>query len=332
MRKTRMLVLLTFVLMIVISGCGKNSDSDKLILKVATVLPSNHPSYEALEFFKQRLAQLSNGQIDVQLFGNSQLGKEAETIEMCQAGNIEMLNVSVAPLTQFVPELNALNMPFIFRDSEHAYRVVDGQIGQHFTDKLDSIDLHILCYFDAGSRNVMTKKGPITKPGDLKGMKIRVMGAPLMVATINALGASAIPMSQGEVYTALQTGVLDGWENNPPTTLSFKMYETGCMYYASTEHLMVPDLLVISKKLYDRLSDDDKAHIRQAAEETTKKQRQLWAQGEKETVDILKEKGMQFNDVKKSLFSERVQSIYEECYNKYGEDFKKICEEIKHTQ
>ncbi len=315
-----------------ICGCSKRQDGDKLVLRLATVLPSDHPSCQALEFFKNRLGELSQGRIDVQLFMNSQLGKEAETIEMCQAGNIEMIYVSVAPLTQFVPELNALSMPFIFRDNEHAYQVVDGNIGKYYSEKLKAIDLRILCFFDAGSRNIMTKTGPVIKPEDLRGKKIRVMSAPLMVDTVNALGASAVPMSQGEVYTALQTGVLDGWENNPPTTLSFKMYETGCIYYAHTQHLMVPDLLVINTGLYESLDDQTKKLIDRAASEATLKQRQLWNESETKTIEILKSHGMSFNDVDKELFSQKVEGIYDQYYKKYGERFKKICETIKATK
>jgi len=332
MKMTKVLVLFSFFLLVFISGCGKNKKGDKVVLRLASVLPAEHPTSQAMEFFKNRLGEISNGKIEVQLFLNSQLGNATETIEFCQAGNIEMTGASVAPLTQFVPELNALSMPFIFRNSRHAYRVVDGPVGKLFAEKLRTINLHTVCFFDAESRNIMTKKGPITRPKDLRGMKIRVMSAPLMIDTVNALGASAIPMSQGEVYTALQTGVLDGWENNPPTTLTFKMYETGCIYYARTEHLMVPDLVLINKKLYDSLNEQMRGYINQAARETTEKQRELWTKGVKEAEDKLEKAGMKFNDVEKELFSKRVEKIYEEYYKKYGDEFKRICEQIKATK
>ena len=313
-------------------GCSKKDADGKMTIRIASVLPEGHPSSRALYFFKQKLQDESGGKFDVQLFFNSQLGSETEAIEFCQANTIEMMFVSVAPLSQYAPELNALSMPFIFRDSDHMHHVLDGAVGDIFKSKLTSLNLRVLCYFDAGSRNIMTKKGLIHSPEDLQGMKIRVMGSPLMIDTVNALGASAIPMSQGEVYTALQTGVLDGWENNPPTTLSFKMYETGCIYYARTEHLMVPDLLVINKTFYDGLSPELKTVLDHVSMETRDQQRQFWREDEVATIEKLKEAGMEFNDVDKSLFQSRVVPVHEKYYTKYGEEFKLICEQIKSEQ
>lgn len=318
--------------LILIVGCGKTKSSDKTVLKIATVLPTDHPSSKALEFFRDTISEISGGKIQVQIFLNSQLGKQVESIELCQAGNIEMVFVSTAPLTQFIPELNALSMPFIFRDNIHAYQVVDGDVGKSLAEKLEKINLRSLGFFDAGSRNIMTKKGPVTGPDDIRGMKIRVMGAPLMIDTVNALGASAISMSQGEVYTALQTGVIDGWENNPPTALSFKMYETGCIHYAHTEHLMIPDTLIISKNFYDQLEPLAKSWVEQAAKKTVHQQRQLWQQSEQQTIDQLKAAGMVFNSVDKTAFKARVEPVYKRYYKKFGTEFKEICEKIKAIQ
>lgn len=301
----------------------------KTVMKIASVLPTEHPSSQALEFFKARLGELSGETVEVQLFLNSQLGSAEESIQNCQGRNIEITFASVAPISQFVPEFNALAMPFIFRDKPHEFAVVDGEIGKKLSQKLESIGLRNLCYFDAGSRNIMTKKGPIQKPEDLKGMKIRVMTSNLMVDSINALGASAIAMSQGEVYGALQTGVLDGWENNPPTTLSFKMYETGCIYYARTRHLAVPDLLLINRKFYNTLSDELKGYIDQAARETVAKQRELWKENEQKAIEQLTSKGMLFNEVNIGEFSAKVGPVYAEAYKKYGKEFEEICKAIK---
>ena len=328
------------LLALLLASCGEpgqeqssaSEKTEKVIIKVASVLPAEHPSSVALEFLKTRLGELSNGTMEVRLFLNSQLGNATESIQNCKGGNIEMTFASIAPLSQFVLELNALGMPFIFRDKTHEYAVVDGEIGTRLSQKLEALGMHNLCYLDAGSRNIMTKKGPITKPEDLKGMKIRVMPSKLMVDSINALGASAIAMSQGEVYGALQTGVLDGWENNPPTCLSFKMYETGCIYYAWTRHLAVPDLLLVNLDFYRGLSDTQRAILDQAATETKIEQRRLWQESEQEAVKTLEENGMIFNDVDTTLFSSRVDSVYEEAYTKYGDEFKEICIAIKELE
>lgn len=333
MKRASLIGFLLLVL-ITVTGCG-NADPDApdtIELRLASVLPEDHPSSQALKFMKDRLATASDGRLDLQLFFNSQLGQETETIEMTQTGTIEMLFISCAPMTQFVPELNALTMPFIFRDSVHQYRVVDGPVGARFRDMLAEKALQVLCFFDAGSRNIMTKQGPITTPDDLKNLDIRVMGSPLMVATVNALGATAVPMPQGEVYTALQTGNLDGWENNPPTALTFKMYETGCTYYARTQHLMIPDLLIINTAVYEDLPPELRTVLDDVARETTEKQRQLWTAAEQDTIAILKEEGMTFNDVQKDLFIDRVEPVYADMYKKYGASFEDICEQIRNTE
>ncbi|MBN1901439.1 TRAP transporter substrate-binding protein [Candidatus Sumerlaeota bacterium] len=311
------------------SGSQPGSTQEKIVIKIASVLPAEHPSSQALEFFKTRLAELSGGTIEGQLFLNSQLGSAEESIQNCQGGNIQITFASVAPTARHVKEFNALAMPFIFRDKPHEFAVVDGKIGKRLSQKLEPSGLRNLCYFDAGSRNIMTKKGPIQKPEDLKGMKIRVMESKLMVDSINALGASAISMTQGEVYSALQTGVLDGWENNPPTTLSFKMYETGCVYYAWTRHLSVPDLLLINLKFYDNLPEDMRGCIDQAARETVVKQRELWKESEQKAVEELKSKGMLFNEVNASEFAAKVGPVYDECYQSYGKEFEEICKAIR---
>ncbi len=310
-------------------GCRKKSDSDKIVIKAASVLPKDHPSSKALDFFKTRLAELSDNKVDLQLFLNSQLGGESETIEMTQQGNIQMIFISSTPLAQYVPEVTVLSMPFLFEDSHHQYKVMDGKIGQKLADYVQKIGLKKMCFFDAGSRNIMTKDGPIETPDDLDGMKIRVMGLPLAVDSINALGASAIPMSQGEVYTALQTGVLDGWENNPSTALTFKMYETGCDHFAHTKHFSIPDWLLINKAFYDNLPPRIQTIIDQAADETTQKQRQLWSQGRLLAIDKLKQAGMVFNDIDRKLFENKVAGIYDQYYKKHGPEFENMCKKIK---
>ncbi len=311
-----------------IAGCGKGN-SGKTVIKLACVLPSDHPTSQALIFFEKKTENLSQGRIDVRLFLSSQLGNATDTIESCRGGNIEMIASSVAPLSQFAELLNVLSMPFLFRNKKHEYAVVDGAIGKIIDKELQQINLNVLSFFDAGSRNVTTKKGPVKSPDDLSGMKIRVMPSRLMIDSINKLGASAVAMGQGEVYSALQTGVLDGWENNPPTVLTFKMYETGCKYFAWTRHLAVPDILLINRKFYESLPDDLKAAISQAGKETQAKQRELWRKGESDAVKKLKQAGMLFNEVNHKLFASRVESLYKEYYNKNGSRFKELCERIR---
>ncbi len=314
-----------------IMGCGKG-ESGKTVMKLACVLSQDHPTGQALSYFEKRVEELSLGRIDVRLFLNSQLGNATDTIESCRGGNIEMIATSAAPLAQFAESLNVLTMPFLFRDKQHEYAVVDGPIGGILDKKLQAVNFGILSFFDAGSRNITTTKGPVKSPDDIRGMKIRVMPSKLMIDTINALGGSAVAMGQGEVYSALQTGVIDGWENNPPTVLTFKMYETGCKYFAWTRHLSVPDLLLINQECYASLDDDLRAAIDRAAKETQVKQRELWQKGEMDAVETLKQAGMIFNEVDHELFASRITALYKRYYEKNGREFKDLCEQMRAQQ
>lgn len=325
------LMLLIVIFAAVFSGgCGK-AQNDKTVIKVATVLPPGHSAADALYDFKEKLEELSGGRAEVRVFLSSQLGGATELIESTRSGNIEMTLMSVAPISQFVPEINALSMPFIFRGHEHQAAVMAGPVGDELMAHLQRIGLTYVGWFDAGSRNVMTMDGPIEKPEDLNGMKIRVMNSKLMTSTMSALGASAIAMDMGEVYSALQTGVIDGWENNPPTAYTFRMYETGCDYYAWTKHLSIPDLFVISTKFLEEQDEDMQEWIIEAAKYSQMMQHKRWQESEQEAIEELEKEGMKFNEVDNSLFAEKVQPLYEEYYELYGEDFEKIVKEIQAT-
>jgi tripartite ATP-independent transporter DctP family solute receptor len=309
-------------------GCD-NREPGRRVLKVGHVLPDEHPTAQAMVFFKQRVESLSDGQIEVRLFPNSQLGSASELIAGCQSGNVEAAVVSAAPLAQHVPELNALVMPFIFRDSQHQYAVLDGPVGQTIRERVAGIGLVAAAYFDAGSRNVMTKTGPIRTPADLAGLKIRVMDSNALRAAVERLGATAVPMSQGEVYGALQTGVIDGWENNASTCLTFSMYETGCRHFAWTRHVAIPDILVISKQWYEGLSDPQKRAVDQAAADTRDHQRTLWQKEEQQAIARLREVGMDFNEVDVEAFTSRFEGFYDTFVAKYGDSFGKLLEQVR---
>lgn len=315
------------------TGCADNGGHRGVtVVKLATVLPPDHPSSHALEYFEQRLELLSDGRIDVKVFVSGQLGSAIESVELCRGGNIEAINCSVSHVTQFRPIFKVLEMPFIFRDSAHQYAVVDGPPGEYFRTECAKLDMKLLAFFDAGSRNLMTKEGPIATPEQLAGMKIRVMPSPLLLTSINAIGASAIPMNQGEVYSALQMGVLDGWENNPPTALNFRMYETGCIHYTRTSHSSIPDLLLMSERVYRRLEPDLQAAVDQAARDTQARQRELWSAAETAAVEELRAAGMVFTAVDQSLFKARIEDLYEAMYARYGESFKDLCTAVRETE
>jgi len=315
-----------------LSGCGGGDAKDTNVLKIGYVLPAEHPTARAVEFFKARLASLSNGRIEVRTFPASQLGSATELVVACQNGNVEGAVVSAAPLSQYVEALNVVVMPFVFRDSAHQYAVLDGPVGEALAARIAEVQLVAAAWFDAGTRNVMTRKGPIKTPEDLRGLKIRVMDSNALREAIGRLGAAAIPMSQGEVYSALQTGVIDGWENNPPTCLTFSMYETGCTHFAWTRHVSIPDVLVFSRKWYDALDASLRSAVDRAAVETRDRQRTLWQAYEKKAVARLESEGMTFNEVDGEAFRARFAGFYDAFVEKHGASFKTLLDGIRNQK
>jgi tripartite ATP-independent transporter DctP family solute receptor len=309
-------------------GCGGSGDTANT-MKISTVLPKDHASSKALRHFADRLAKLSDGQLKAEVYYNSRLADAAQGVEMAQNGTIEMAYTSAAPLSQTEPMFSVLTMPFLFRDAEHMHRVLDGEIGRTLAGTLSDDNLRVLGYLDAGSRNIMTKAGPIRTPSDLNGKVIRVMNSQVMRDTLDALGASPKPMDQSAVYSALQTGNLDGWENNPPTALTFNMYETGCDHFAWTRHLMVPDLLLINKEVYDGMAADQQKALDQSATQFRKKQRELWANAIDEAIAKLKKAGMTFNEVDRAVFRERVAPVYDKYKQEHGQQFADLIERIR---
>lgn len=313
------------------AACRQEQGTEPLVVKISTVLPEAHPTALAIVHFQKRLEELSNGTMRGQVYFNSQLGHAGEVLELCRMGDVEIGQVSAANLTVYVPLANALAMPFIWKDSAHQSRTLKGYVGELIREKARELDLEIIGYFDAGTRNMTTKAGPVRRPEDMRGMKIRVMNAPLMVATIDALGGSAMALNHGEVYTALQMGVIDGWENNPMTVATSRMYETGCIHFAWTRHFSIPDLFVAGEPFLKRLTPEQRNWVDQAAEQAVELQWRIWAESEKEALAEMRSAGMQFNDVQLELFRPLVEPIYQQYYQRYGSQFKQICEEILGT-
>jgi tripartite ATP-independent transporter DctP family solute receptor len=209
--------------------------------KLASVLPESHPVHKALVFFADKMAERTNGDVKITLFPAGQLGQEKDYIEGVKIGSIELTKVSAGPMGQYAPTLQVVSLPFIWRDLDHQHKVLQGPIGERLMKDMEKEGFKGLAFLDAGFRSVTTAKGPIYTPADLKGLKIRVMQSKPLIDTINALGATAVPMGQSEVYTALQTRVIDGWENNEPTVLSFNMQEVA-KYYSYTRHTSIPEI------------------------------------------------------------------------------------------
>jgi len=288
--------------------------------KLASVLPASHPVHQALVMFADKVKEKTKGEVAITVFPAGQLGQEKDYIEGAQLGSIEITKVSSAPLGQFAKSLQVVSLPFIWKDPGHQHRVADGSIGKRLMADLEKSGFKGLAFYDAGFRNVTTRVGPVRKPDDLKGLKIRVMQSEPLIATINAFGATAVPMGQSEVYVALQQKVIDGWENNEPTVLSFNMQEVA-KYFSYTRHVSIPDILVMSKKVFDSTPPAIQKAILDAAAESIPVQRKIWADYIGTATSQLKAKGMEFNEVDNiGAFQAKASPVYKQYESTVGAD------------
>lgn len=299
-----------------------------LEIKSSDVHPMGYPTTDAIEYMGQLLSDWTNGRITIKIFHSMQLGGEKEALEQVQLGALEMTRVSVGVVGPIVPDFNAFNLPYVFRSVDQMHNVVDGEIGTRLLDKLEAGGLIGLGYMDAGSRNFYNKVKPIESPADLSGMKLRVMQNPIFVDMVNALGGNGLPIAYNELYTAMQTGVVDGAENNPPSYESGKHYEVAG-HYTIDEHLMVPEIFVFSKKVWDTLDEVDRQLIRNASVYAVQKERELWAERERKSMDILRQNGVNIvENVDKTPFIEATRSVRE----KHGADYAELLKQIEATK
>ncbi len=273
------------------------------VLKAADVHPPGYPTVVATENMGKKFEQATQGKYKMQMYPSSVLGNEKTMIEQTQVGAIQVLRTSLGPVGAVVPEVNVFNMPFVFRNEAHMRAVIDGPIGQEILDKITAspAKLVALAWMDGGSRSIYTKK-PVHKPDDLKGQKVRMMGNPLFVDTMNALGGNGIAMGYSEVYTALQTGVIDGAENNPPSMFTSNHYTTGAKYYAQTHHLIIPEILVMSKAAWDKLTPEEQVAMKKFGREAQMEQRALWDKSVADYSAKLKAAGVEFIEVDQKPF------------------------------
>jgi tripartite ATP-independent transporter DctP family solute receptor len=301
----------------------------KLVLKASDVHPAGYPTVVAVESLGKKLEQATNGRLSVQMFGSMQLGGEKEAIEQAQVGAIQFARVSVGALGPVIDDLNVFNLPFLFRNTAHMQKVIDGPIGQELLDKVSNnpkAGLIGICWMDAGARNIYDTKKPVHEIGDLKGMKVRVMGNPMFVDMMNSLGGNGVAMGYDQVFSALQTGVVDGAENNPPSFVFDNHYQVA-KYYTLTEHLIVPEILVFSRKAWDALSKDEQGLLTKFGREAQAEERVLWQQYEKQAMDKAKAAGIQIIEVPdKKPFQAAVKPVWDKYGPKYADMIKRIQE------
>jgi tripartite ATP-independent transporter DctP family solute receptor len=293
------------------------ASAQKVVWKATDVHPLGYPTVEAVVRMGKKLEAATNGRISIQMYPSMQLGGEKEMIEQAQVGALQIARISVGPMGNMVPELNVFNLPFVFRDPQHADKVTDGPIGDELLKKLSdhpTAGLVGLAWMSAGTRNVYNSKKPIKSVEDLKGLKIRMMGNPVFVDTMNSLGGNGVAMGFDQLINALQTGVVDGAENNEPSYESGQHYRYA-KYYSRTGHLIIPEILVFSKKSWDGLSKDDQALVMKLSKEAQQEARKLWYEREAASIETMKKAGVEINDVAdKKAFQAAVKPVWD----KYG--------------
>ena len=300
--------ILTIFLTLWLFGC--NSKSKVTVIKLAHVLDTSHPVHLGMVYMAKKVDEYSKGKMRVDIYPSGQLGAERELIELLQIGSLAMTKVSTAPLESFVPEMKIFGIPYVFRDSEHRWKVLNGPIGKRLLVAGEPFFLRGMCYYDAGSRSFYTKDKPIRVPDDLKGLKIRVMKSITSVSMVEALGGSPTPIPWGELYTALQQGVVDGAENNPPSFFFSRHYEV-CKYYSLDEHTAVPDILLMSTVIWYSLTDQEREWLQKAVDESVEYQKVLWRQSTEDALKAVQEAGVEIIYPDKQPFLDAVQPMHE---------------------
>lgn len=294
---------------LVVATLMATTASAQTVLRSSDTHPDGYPTVEAVKFFGEQLSEKTGGRYSVEVFHSAQLGEEKDTIEQTQFGVIDLNRISIGAFGTQVPEATVTQLPYIFRSADHFHAVLDGPIGAEILAAFDTVDLKALAFYDGGARSFYNSGKPITSPADLSGMKLRVMQSDIFVDMVAALGGNATPMPYGEVYSGIQTGVIDGAENNYPS------YDTAghsevAKYYSLDEHLMVPEVLVMSKMVWDKLTPEDQAAVQDAAKASVAKQRELWAAKEVESKAKVEAGGAVINTVDKTPFIEAMKPVY----------------------
>ncbi|MEN5179744.1 TRAP transporter substrate-binding protein [Comamonas sp. 4034] len=272
--------------------------------------PDDYPTVQAVKFMGERLKALSGGKHTIRVYPNGALGGEKETIEQAKIGALAMVRVNVGAMNNVCGETIVPTMPFLFRSVEHMHKVLDGPVGEEILKACEKQGFVGLGFYDSGARSMFTAKKPVKSFADMKGMKVRVQQSDLWVSMLEAMGANATPMPMGEVYTGLKTGLIDAAENNYPTYESSRSFEVA-KYFTKTEHSMAPEILLFSKRTFDKLSPEEQGWIRQAAKESVPYMRKQWAEREAKSLAIVKAGGAEIIEIDKAPFQAAMKPVYD---------------------
>ena len=319
--------LIVFVFLLSFIGCDQIKSTK--IIRLGHGLNTGHSVHQGMVYFGEKLEEISEGKFKVQIYPSQQLGTERQCLELLQIGSLDMTKVSAGVLENFSPSIKVFGLPYLFKDKEHVFRVLDGPVGKELLNGTEKYWLKGLGYYDSGSRSFYTIDKPIENPNDLKGLKIRVMESQTAIDMVKSFGGSPTPISWGELYTSLQQGVVDGAENNPPSFYLSRHYEV-CKYYIIDEHTVLPDVVLMSTHLWNNLSSQEQEWVQKAMDLSVVEQRRLWLESELESLEAVKAAGVQVSYPDKSAFAEMSRAVAEQ----YAEDplIKSFIDKIKNTR
>ncbi len=303
--------LLTATCFVFLQRATTKSGGAHTVLKLGHALDQSHPVHAGMVFMADRLAEISGGSMEIQIFPNGQLGSEPETVEQLQRGALAMVKTSTAAMEGFVPEMAVFGLPYLFRDDDHYWKVLNGPLGKELLEAGANKGIHGLCYYDSGSRSFYTIDGPILGPTDVRGEKIRTLPSRMAMDLISTLKGAPTPIPWGELYTALQQRMVDGAENNPPSFLTSRHYEVA-KHFSLDEHTRIPDMVIFSQQIWDTLSPQQQAWIEQAAAESVDFQRKLWAEKTEEAIAEVEAAGVTVYRPDKTPFVEATAPLYEQ--------------------
>lgn len=301
------------------NGADANEKKPEYIMNLGDAQADDHPHSIAERWFAERVSELTDGRVQVNVYTNSTLGNQPDLIEGLQLETVHFAKTMTTGLSVYTPEIQIFDLPYMFTSPEHLYRVIDGEIGEYYKNEvLAPYNMIGICYFYAGARSIYSDK-QVTTLADAKGMKLRVPDSPIFIRFCEAIGASGTPMPMGDIYTGIQTGVVDGAENAPMVYYYQKHYEAA-KYFNLTEHIITPDIVLMSKSYFESLPKDIQDAILQAGRELQMKERELWLAEEGKVLEKLKADGAVFNEVDKKQFEEAASVVWDEYSSIVGQD------------
>ena len=303
-------LIVAILLTVILAGCTSSRTSESRTITLAHAMHLTHPVSVAMQRMSDTVDEISDGRLKIDIYPSGQLGGERELLELVQIGAIGITKTSSAVLENIIPAMRVFSLPYLFRDQEHYTKVLWGETGDEILDAGTPYQLKGIGYFDAGMRSFYTRGRAINTPSDLAGLKIRVQPSVMAMSLIRTMGGSATPLSYGELYTAFQGGIVDGAENNPPSFYTSRHYEV-TDYYVLNEHTAVPDVMVISPKVWSSLSEQEQSWLMEATDEAISFQRELWQEFEEEALNEVKKAGIEIITPDKEPFQEMVQPIYD---------------------